>query len=360
MPTTVPLLQNLQAGQTTTVSPTSYADIGNHVVAGVLFNNSPVILTVTGQFGQRLLQPNTEDLFPVENVVSQLIVTPTTIAAANTYLGVIASTFYYQGDELPEGLPSPLTPFPGGLAQITQGIAPGGYLNVPAAGLVFQPPPNTAQLYFVNFVKNNNYTTTITGVQSGTVYYTTTSTVATPGSILTVTINSAIDTSYIIQSKTGGLPVGGDVSWQLLFAVPLSGSIGPTGLAVGPTATLVGGEVGGKLYPWGDGGNSLSIPQFATSTGQVNVSTVGTTTIIAAPATGANYLFGIDMVPNAGTGTLNLYIGTAVAGNVIAQLSTQAPISPTENLNGFRVVGAVIAQAFTATQFVVIRYAPGP
>jgi len=84
----------------------------------------------------------------------------------------------------------------------------------------------------------------------------------------------------------------------------------------------------------------------------------GTTQLIAAPASGGNYIFAVDVIDTSGgANTLSLVDGS---GNTLGKvaLATADP-SYTIELQGFRVTTALSVVA-VASADIVVRYAPGP
>lgn len=133
----------------------------------------------------------------------------------------------------------------------------------------------------------------------------------------------------------------------------------------------VGGIYGGDIYPLGldidgnlkvvsSGGSSAPTYPDLTS-GRVEMITNTATTIIAAPATGANYLFGIDF--NNFTGSPGaMYCYAPPSNNQITGATPPTGQTVTVPLNGYRLTTALIGQSAVASNlgFVTVRYAIGP
>jgi hypothetical protein len=317
VPTTIAPAVNLQAGVTTAVAPPSYADIGNNVVACVIFNYSSSVIAVTGSFGQRFLAPLTADVFPCPTIQSAPYVAPTTIAAANTFVGTAQAVFYFKGDDAPGTYPQSLVAFPGGNSSVA-GAIPFG-LGVVDTVL---PPSGTGTLTVVATRNSNNSTSgttslTVTGAQSGTTYLATTQ--ITPWSLTAVNLVTSIDTSYIFTwSITGG-------------------------------GNALIGQVNVTASP------STPVPTFATLTAQA-VST--TSSLIATPATGAWYIFGADLVvsPQA-----NAFWTVGDATRTVFELET-GPATTADHIDlpPYRTTTAINVVNNLGGGRITIRYAPGP
>jgi hypothetical protein len=316
MPTTIAPGVNVQAGVVTSVLPPNYADVGNSVIACVIFNLSSSVLTVTGTFGQRFLQPLTADLFPCPGIQGAPSIAPATIATANTYLGIAQAVFYFQGDTVPVNYPAQLVPFPGGSTQVVNGLLP-----LLSGSVTIQPPPGTGTLTIqgTNSGRTGAGSTliTVTGTQSGTAYLS--STELGGGVVATIDLVGTNDSSFNINFNTSG---GGNKS------------LGTINVYASP---------------------STPVPTFATlSTGQTT-----SVTPIAAPTSGAWYIFGVDFLGANQNSNVVLTANGLAFAVLLSGLGSAGAFIDHDECNGFRATTAVTASYATAIN-VVIRYAPGP
>lgn len=329
MPSTITPGVNLVAGQTTTVLPPAYADIGNNVVACIVYNLSAAVITVTGAFGQAFLQPLTADIYPCPTIQSAPFVSPTTITANGTYLGIAQAVFLFQGDTLPTNYPTPLTAFPGGsqlLAEINGTVSNGATVTYNV-----QPPPGSTFEFEITPVATTpivgNASITITGNQTSIIY-------------ASQTLNlGQTDGPFVIPIPN---LVSEDSSFSVAITAPASGTITFTSMAFAAPAT--------------------PSPAFATtSTGRVS----GTSAIIAAPSVSgfqAWYLFSADMFSTAAGG--DIVIAGTTSGRELAFLiggnGGNNLFVDHVDFGPLRVAEGVTATFAGTAGGLEVRYAPGP
>ncbi len=307
MPTTIAPAVNLLVGTGSIVAPPSFADVGNAVVACIIFNNTSSILVVTGSFGQGFLQPNTADLFPCPGIVSAPTVATTAIAPMGTFVGTVQAIFYFEGDRLPTNYPIVLNPFAGGANLLITSI---GNTAVPVPFTIL-PPFGTGTLTFNATTAITNLS--VTGVQTGRTYASGVSIAA--NSTKTLTLFNSGDTSY---------------------SIGLSGQL--DSVAAGP---------------------AISAPTDAISSFGAS-----TTATLAAASGGAYYLYGADLINSgasecavqieAPTGTIIGWLGTTVAQGAGGTDHVQ--------LNGYRTTGAITLTFDVAgtSPSCTLRYTSGP
>lgn len=118
---------------------------------------------------------------------------------------------------------------------------------------------------------------------------------------------------------------------------------------------MMGGSDGTDLRFMSTDVNGRQIPLVPTTASGVIVVGTAATTIIPAPGTGANYLFGVNLT------NFNAQFCTVSAnGLAVAYLTAAANATVTDQLNGLRVTTAVTAIGSGVGCNMVIRYAPGP
>lgn len=320
MATQVTAPVNVVAGELTSVIPPGYSDIGNPVQAIEVYNNTSFVLTVRSESGPRFLQPLTADLFPCSSIGAAPDVQPVTFLPNTTYLGTVTSTIYYQGDQLPAVPTFSLPPFPGGSQQVVSNFTflsgLGGLHSYPAVAVA--PPGGTYVLEFPTPTLQGRtdlaialpMELTVTGVQSGTVYA---SAISVTASTLTVWVNPSADTQYdIVWTNPSMAGIGGPFVWSL-YAAP--------GI----------------------------IPTFATLSEDVNLTTGGEP-VLAAPTSGAWYLFDIDLYNLSSLGYAVLNGGAVWGGSVGGSWP----------LGQLRVTTAITGGTSAGTATITLRYAPGP
>lgn len=323
MPTVSQTPINIIAGQSTPALPAGQS-VAYGSVACVIYNATSSILQVQAAGGSRFLQPTQADVYPVNNAAPVPTVTPITLQAVGTILGTITSTFYDTNDGVPPGFPQPLVPFPGGTTLVASPIVP-----VPGffSEALIAPPPNTQSLTVTNPSGVVSGTLTVVGVQSRTTYFQ--GTVPANGSATFSVVNPiTTDTAFNFM-----LPAMSPLIGSLVYASPTGGLILPTFATSAPTKAITTG------------------------------------TLLAAPTTGANYLFGIDLDTLAVAGTQILVEIESPAGTPIGAVGVSGAadaagpdITDHVNLNGFRTTSLVKANYLSGAGSggVMLRYAPGP
>lgn len=352
MSTAVQPAINVVAGSASAIVPPGYSDIGNNVDSVVIFNQTQSVLQVTGTFGSRYLQPLMADVFPCQTIQSAPFVTPITFVPSNTYLGTITSTFYYKDDEPPSGFPMPLTGFPGG-AYFIQNVPSGtGFwpikpsFTLPSTDLSapFVIPSGAGALQLPTILigaLNPGGATTIdlVGVQTGTIYQSfSTPSVVNQFAAQTIPLVNAQDTTLQFKDDTGGAHSHGFYIQSLDLKTGLYATPGT------PIPTEATAETGSKSFA------SASV------------------TLLAAPTTGANYLFGwsfvVDVSP-ANSALLALDTGGLAIDYLSANAGDTSRHAGNMALNGLRTTKAVTldyiaGSALGVTANATLRYAPGP
>lgn len=182
-----------------------------------------------------------------------------------------------------------------------------------------------------------------------------------------VPINSANSPTVSItwsNAPTGPWYVVADTSSRFQIEAGMATLIVPPGTTAPPSGLQIGGTDGTNLRAMSTDTHGRQVPLVPTNTTGFVQITANPTTILAAPGSGANYLFGWTL-SNDAAGTaqqidLDSPAGTTLDdGNIIAGLATDYP----KNLNGYRTTSAVTAHGAAgaaAHTFVCVRYAPGP
>jgi hypothetical protein len=149
-----------------------------------------------------------------------------------------------------------------------------------------------------------------------------------------------------------------DATGQLYIANPGGGATPqPRNGALVSQGILSMGSDGTDGRAMSTDSNGRQIPLVPTVGVETTISS-GTTTLVAAPSTGAWYIFGVDWQSTT-TGGSGIMFEDSL-GNKIALCSTTAigQVS-SQQLNGFRTTGAIQVSSF-ASGLIIVRYAPGP
>lgn len=295
---------NVIAGQSTSIVPPGYADIGNPVRKAVIYNNTSLILTVQYSGGTSFLQPLTADVYDCSGIVTAPTVTPITSQAAGTYLGTITSTFYFTGDPDPVGFPLSLVQFPGERQVLAQ-LGPRNFTTI------FAPPLGTNQIAIaLNLASTGPVVVTVTGNQSGATYYNQT------------------------------LPAGGSATFSILSNQDTTYKLVLAGAFLNPTIYALPGTV----------------PTFPTSSsGRVTSSG----TVIPSPSSGALYLFRCDAYFSSGAGGLSIGGNGTEIGLMTAFAGSGGQWGDHVEFNGMRISTAVTV-TFGISGGIEILYAFGP
>lgn len=347
---------NLVAGQLTPIVPPQFSDIGNGAIAIEIYNNSSSVILVMSEAGNSFLQPLTADLFPFTSLVSAPILNPQTTVPNGTFIGTCTATVYYNGDKLPPIPTFSLPPFPGGAQLIwaptanTPGSNTGfmfGVVSSPGAGVYvtstpnneFQVPEGTTSVSITGWFASVTAGTTtmrLIGVNSGMASSAVTlgGAQVTDGKTVTIPIVGCNDTVFSVQFQDSS----GTIDCEFSAIANVAGINQPS---VPPASVYANAGPQPPTFP-------------TLGTGIVESSPV-----IAAPTSGAWYLFTADLSAGAEGDEVNI----SANGGVIAFLISgagSANFGDHVNLSGFRATTAITASGLSATVAMVIRYAPGP
>lgn len=351
MATTISAVSNLIAGQPTQLNTPQGGGGAGSIFGVVIYNNSPFVLLVNSPQGSGFLLQSSADIYAGPGLAQgQVFVTPIIPASVpvGTFLGTAQAMWLAKAGDTSAGYPQPLIPFPGGAftpAVLTSSPFPTSGLDIgplfKGNVLSFATPAGTGlvQLTFLGTAgivpPISNFVYTLTGLQSGTVY--------------TVSPNS-------------GAPPTAPFA-PLTVNIPVNPNAGDTIYTLAQTWTGAGTYSGVKLIGL-SAAQAAGVPTFATN---VANATGTTASLIAAPASGALYLFEADVViagTTSDTGSFTFSgstIGVGGSGGFGAPASV--PFVDHVDFKSLRCPGSGGAVGFASgvgTTRTTIRYAFGP
>lgn len=231
-------------------------------------------------------------------------------------------------------------------------------------------PPNTETIWIIADNVSAIPVSHVVGVQSG-VYYPVSAMPLVAGGgdipIYVVPIAAALDSQVTIVwgANPGAWWVVADASVRQFIDTTLAGLITTGGGQANSTGFMVYGEYNGFAEPLATDSGGHLIPLVPTaSSGVVTANSFSVATqVIAAPGSGALYLFGADITPNNGAANsgLDLITGGVTIAEAFGNLAANLGPTITVNLGGYRTTAAVFASPITTINArVVVRYALGP
>jgi len=315
--------------------------------AAVIVNLSPYELVVSSGAGAtvKVIDPMTRDLVPLDaEAGQQIVIDPLVLGTlvTPTSLSECFVTWYQAGENVPGSYPSAIS---AGAGPYSAQVA----LNAPIAGgnnqvfsLASQPAVFRSALVTIQ---------NLAGAQ-----------------IVAVAVETLIT---IIALQTYSVVFNG--AGTAFFRIPLTpvgglATMNQTIQVTTPTdnidVTILLDTVECATPPpliFGSSAVSSSAPNGVPTvpTGAVKVGIGGGGTVLAAPASGANYLFGADYeIDVTAAGGINLVTG----GTSIAALNDNAANAGADHvqLNGYRTTGIVTYTSLGAVGSVILRFAPGP
>lgn len=170
----------------------------------------------------------------------------------------------------------------------------------------------------------------------------------------------AIDASYVVAWTTAP-----SSSWSIISDAGIRAPVDPSlalaisqqGKGVNEYGFPVFGSDNGTATPIEVDANGRLIPLVPTSSSGLVVATTAGVTLEAAPGTGHNYLFGVDVEGLTAVDVLTL---STVATGTFAILTAPLNATATLDLEGFATAQLVTATTSIDTANVVLRFAPGP
>lgn len=318
----------------------------------VMANNSSVALAVQTNNGSKWLYPNTADIVvPGGNNIS--------LAALNQpvnslYIGTVTATYYSDDEPVPGAYPQNLPTFLGGNNSMIANFAlrpfpnNGVQLLASPTTIDVQPPPDTGQLLLTNLnfppVGMNPSNITVTGDQSGTVYYNVNNPAGDTHNNLYITVNPAKDSTYSIKFSSNALP---NANFDALFAIQ---SIALEQVVVVPPQAGPGAEPVNDIITLGVNGSAGSQSAIIAAPGVGKRLRIFTAKIGPSGSTNPNGMF------FGGTGTAGgeTFIAVAPIGSLVADNlnapPTGLPMAPNTAINAGSINGT------TSTFFGIIGY----
>jgi hypothetical protein len=174
------------------------------------------------------------------------------------------------------------------------------------------------------------------------------------------TVSPALDSEVTIEwvsAPTAPWFVVGMTGVNMVDVPALAASLGANGGTTPGLGLLVMGTDGTDARPLATDVNGRQIPLVPTKSSGVISATTGGVTVLAAPSSGENYLFGVDVQGVTAADVLTL---SSVAKGEFAFLTAPLTTIATLDLKGFAVSDAVTATTSVDTANVVLRYASGP